>query len=93
VRAKWSLRARSDLLEIARFIAADDPAAARRWVALLRRRADEVASLPRSGRRVPEFASDSVREIVVGNYRIVYQIAGKGIAVLTVFEGHRLLRR
>ena len=33
-----------------------------------------------------------MREVFVGNYRIVYEILSAEIRVLTVFEGHRLLR-
>jgi plasmid stabilization system protein ParE len=36
LRVRWSLRARKDLLEIGRYIAMDDPQAARRWVERLR---------------------------------------------------------
>jgi toxin ParE1/3/4 len=40
---------------------------------------------------VPEFQLDHVREVFLGNYRIVYRLAEGGIEILTVFEGHRLL--
>ena len=33
-----------------------------------------------------------LRELLVGNYRIIYRITSNTIEVLTVFEGHRLLR-
>jgi hypothetical protein len=29
--------------------------------------------------------------VIVGNYRVVYLIRGRVVAVLTIFEGHRLL--
>jgi plasmid stabilization system protein ParE len=90
-RLRWTLRAQSDLLEIARFIARDNPEAARRWVAMLRKRARAAARMPRAGRRVPELGRDDVREVVVRRYRIVYQIAPDGIVVLVVFESHRQL--
>ena len=44
-----------------------------------------------SGRKVPEFDQDDVREVLLRNYRIVYRIHATEIRVLTVFEGHRLL--
>ncbi len=90
-RLRWTLRAQSDLLEIARFIARDNPDAARRWVAMLRKRARAAARMPRVGRRVPELGRDDVREVVVRRYRIVYQLSPDGIVVLVVFESHRQL--
>jgi hypothetical protein len=34
-----------------------------------------------------------LRDLVVGNYRLVYRRRPETVEVLTVFEGHRLLRR
>ena len=96
-KLRWTQRARRDLLEIARYIAADDPSAARRQVAHLRRRANAVARLPRSGRRVPELPADDLREAVVKNYRLIYRLEYRleqgGITVLTVFETHHRFPR
>ena len=91
-RLRWTGRSRRDLLEIGRFIAQDKPRAARRWVAHLRRRALQAAELPNSGRPVPELGREDIREIIERGYRIVYRIAGQEVHILTVFEGHRLLR-
>ena len=88
-RLRWSRRAASDLLEIGDFIARDDPSAARRWVERLRERAALAALAPTSGRIVPEFNRDDVREVFLKSYRIVYQILPREVAVLTIFEGHR----
>ena len=89
-RVLWSSRAKNDLLGIARFIGADNPAAARAWVEKLREQARWVASTPRAGRRVPELGREDLREVLLRNYRIVYRIQANGIVVLTVFESHRL---
>ncbi len=88
----WTIHARDDLLEIGRFIAGDNPAAARRWVDKLRERARKAAQHPRTGRVVPEIGRDDVREVLLRTYRIVYRVLGTEIHVLTVFESHRLLR-
>lgn len=47
---------------------------------------------PLSGRVVPEIGHESVREIVQGNYRIVYRLRPDTIEVVTVFHGARLFR-
>jgi len=89
----WTDRGRRDLLDIGRFIARDNPRAARAWVERLRERARKAAETPLSGRVVPERADQDVREVFVRNYRIVYRVFDDAIHVLTVFEGHRLLPR
>lgn len=86
----WTETARQDLLAIRRYIAADNPAAAKRWIDRLRERARNALALPLAGRQVPEFSRDDIRELIEGNYRIVYQVLEDCLVVLTVFEGHRL---
>jgi len=90
VRLSWTHRARSDLLSIGRFIARDHPATARTFVAKLQARARRAAKFPRSGRIVPELRREDVREVIEGNYRIVYRVTKVSVEVLTVFEGHHL---
>ena len=91
MRLRWTERARRDLLEIGRYIARDDPEAARRWIQRLRTCAHGAAKHPRSGRTVPEFQRDDIREVFLKTYRIVYLIREETVDVLTVFEGHRIL--
>lgn len=66
--------------------------AAETWVARLVEKAESMQTMPLAGRIVPEFGRDDVRETFRRSYRIVYQVAGQNIRILTVFEGHRLLR-
>ena len=90
MKVRWTQRSIQDLRDIGDFIAQDKPGAARRWIARLQERARNVAPVPLSGRKVPELDRDDVREVLLGNYRIVYRLFPKHIEVLTVFEGHRL---
>lgn len=87
----WTARSRRDLADIERFIARDDPGAARRWVMRLETRARKAAMTARAGRVVPEIGRDDVREVIVKGYRIVYLVRAEDVVVLTVFESHRLL--
>ena len=91
MKLRWTDRARRDLIDIGRYIARDKPGTARRWVERLRRRAQAAIVPPLSGRRVPEVGEDHVREVLIGKYRIVYEIQKNEIRILTVFEGHRRL--
>ena len=90
-RVLWTQRSIEDLRAIGRYIAEDDPRAARQWVERLRQRATEAAATPKAGRRVPEVEREDIREVLLRSYRIVYRVVRDGIEVLTVFEGHRLL--
>ena len=87
----WSRRAQTDLQEITDFIAQDDEGAARRWTDRLMEAAERAALMPRSGRMVPEFSREEIREVLLKPYRIVYRVQERRITVLTVFESHRLI--
>ena len=85
-------RARNDLREIARYIGRSNPENARAFVLRLQVRARGAAKAPRAGRRVPEFDAEDLREVLEGNYRIIYRLSRRRVEVVTVIEGHRLLR-
>ncbi|HET6371726.1 MAG TPA: type II toxin-antitoxin system RelE/ParE family toxin [Candidatus Polarisedimenticolia bacterium] len=93
MKVVWTAQAWERLQAIETFIAQDSPGAATKLVDRLISRADALALHPHRGRRLPEMPASGLRELVVGSYRIVYRRGSKVIEVLTVFEGHRLLRR
>ena len=86
---RWTWRAQRDLVEIGDFIARDKPRAAALWVGRLITAVERAATFPSSGRVVPELGREDLREVLVGRYRVVYQISSDVVIVLTVFEGHR----
>ena len=90
MKLRWSRQAQQDLLEIGRYIAKDNRAAARRWVERLRQRARQAAEHPQAGRIVPEHSRPELREVLLRSYRIVYTVGDDAVEVLTIFEGHRL---
>ena len=90
MKLRWSDRARQDLKEIGRFIARDSRDAARKWVSRLRRRAIKAAAIPQAGRIVPEFGKPDIREVLLGNYRIVYQMTGKNLPRFRVAPRRRM---
>ncbi|RMH36606.1 MAG: type II toxin-antitoxin system RelE/ParE family toxin [Deltaproteobacteria bacterium] len=88
---QWSDRAKDDLAAIGDYIAADNPAAAMRWVERLVADVERAAEMPLAGRVVPEYADrHDIREVLRRTYRIVYRVRAEAIEVLTIFEGHRL---
>ena len=52
---------------------------------------ERLEAFPRSGRVVPELRREEMREIVLGDYRIVYRLDSETPSILTVFRSSRLL--
>jgi plasmid stabilization system protein ParE len=55
----------------------------------LTRRSQEIADFPFSGRRVPEYDIEQIREVIEGSFRIIYHIKSDQIDVLAVIHGAR----
>ena len=89
----WSQEAGANLVDIEEFIARDSLERAVRFVdALIDHAEKNLADNPGSGRTVPEIGNPDIRELIFRGYRIVYRLNGDRVEILTVFEGHRLLR-
>ncbi|MFQ5865937.1 MAG: type II toxin-antitoxin system RelE/ParE family toxin, partial [bacterium] len=67
----WSPFAHKRIIEIAEYIANDNPRAAEKWVNSIFDAVKRLKDFPQSGRLVPEADSKDVREILFGNYRII----------------------
>jgi toxin ParE1/3/4 len=85
----WAPLALDRAAEIARYIAADRPAAAARWIDGLVRLAAGLSRTPKRGRIVPEVARPDLREILYGRYRMIYRLDPKRVVVLTVRHARR----
>ena len=53
----------------------------------LTRRSQQIADFPLSGRKVPEYEMDQIREVIEGPYRIIYYVKPDQIDVLAVIHG------
>jgi len=91
VNLEWSDRSLTDLQTIQSYIARDSVTTAARFIVALVHAADILVTSPYIGRKVPEIADETIRELIFRNYRIVYQTGQDKISILTVFEGHKLL--
>ncbi len=52
-----------------------------------------LTTFPESGRKVPEIGRNEIREIIVGNYRIIYRSQKQVIEILTVYHSSKLLNK
>jgi toxin ParE1/3/4 len=91
-RVIWSQRALHDIEGIAESIAADSPTYAGIVVKKIVSQTRMLVRFPRSGRKVPEFDDESVRELLVYSYRIIYRIHDDEIMIAAVIHGKRLLQ-
>ena len=91
----WSEEAISDIEGIYDYIARDSPLYAKYQVESICNSAERLCQFPESGRRLPEFPRLPHREVIVGNYRVIYRYDTNGneVKVVSVVRGSRLLRR
>ena len=92
MKIKWTHEALDQLIEIEEYISKDSPSRAIQFMDQLIEHAEVLSDKPRIGRTIPELANPDIRELVFKKYRIVYRLKANCIEILTVFEGHRLLR-
>lgn len=69
-----SPKAVRDLEAIVRYIALENPEAARKLGQRLLEKTEELKTFPFKGQKVPEFDDVSLRQIILKPYRIVYRV-------------------
>jgi len=89
----WTKEALLRLQDIEGYISRDNHIVAIEFVDKLISLAETLIDNPEKGRIVPELAMDNIRELLQKNYRIVYLVKKNTIDILTVFEGHQLLKK
>lgn len=91
MRILWSPLAIDRVAEIAEYILADNPSAAENWVNTVFKEVEKLKKFPEVGRVVPEVNNKSIRELIYGNYRIIYRAEETALSVLTVRHGKQIL--
>jgi addiction module RelE/StbE family toxin len=92
MRIKWTNETLIRLFEIEDFISQDSLERAEKFVDQIIEHAETLSDKPLRGRTVPEISNPDLRDLIFKKYRIVCRIKGNSLYILTVFEGHRLLR-
>ncbi len=82
----WSPSARGDLKGIVSYIAADNPSAAIRIGQRIVGRSKQIEKFEKSARIVPEYSNSSIRELIEGNYRIIFRVRQTRIEVVRVWH-------
>jgi len=89
----WTKESIIRLQEIEEYISVDNSVVAIEFIDKLISLAETLSDNPEKGRIVPELSLENIRELLYKNYRIVYLIKKSSIDILTVFEGHQLLKQ
>ena len=92
VKIIWTELAIEDLKSIHEYISKDSKRYADRFVEKLIERVDQLENFPKSGRVVPEFDLQTIRELIEGNYRIIYKIFPGQVAIVRVHHASRQLK-
>ena len=79
--------------EYADYIALDKPGAALKWVESIQNSVDRLLEFPQIAREVPEICRADIRELIEGNYRIIYRLETDGLSVLTIRHTKQLLNK
>jgi plasmid stabilization system protein ParE len=89
----FSNSAQNDLVNTVKYSSRDKPKAAKKWAIEIKRSIQNLSDFPRLSRIVPEFSDESIRELVKGQYRIVYKIdiETNTIAILAVHHSKKPL--
>jgi len=87
----WAPRALDDLEALIEYISSHAPVTARRFAQKLINRVEILMSHPHLGSLVPEDESETYRELIHGNYRLIYRVDGERVLIVAVHHAARLL--
>ena len=77
----WTDEAIADLHQLVVFISKDNPIAAVKLGETLIQKAMILTDHPRLGRKLRKFPTDSLRELIIPPYRLIYEIDDEASAV------------
>ncbi len=94
VRVNWTLQAKDDLKNIADYISKDSVKYAKLQIIKIRNKTKTLRSYIHSGKVVSEINNPNIRELIEGNYRIIYKIVSTNrIDILTIHHSARDLSK
>jgi len=91
MKVYWTQNAIKHLTNIYEYIALNSPTYARRMVDRITQRSEQISTQPFCGRKVPEYETEDIRELIEKPYRIIYRLKQDQIDVLAVIHGAQLL--
>ncbi len=89
MKVRWTDKARRHLRAIHDYIATDSFKYAARMVDRITRKGEGLKRFPLSGHVVPEYEVDHIRQVLEGNYRIIYRVKPDVLEILAVIHAAR----
>ena len=92
VKIIWTVLSVFELKEIYDYISLDSKRYAKNQIDRIKQKTSILKSMPEVGRVVPELDRNEIRELIEGNYRIIYRIKTKDLLeILTIHHSSRNL--
>ena len=92
-RISFALSAVVDLEEVRRwYVEQGAPEVGERLLGEIVAAIERLADFPESGRVVPEFGVEGLREVIHPPFRIVYRLDAERVRIVRVWRSERLLR-
>jgi toxin ParE1/3/4 len=86
-KIRWSLRAASNFEDICSYIAGDSEYYATIFAKKINAIVKAIPQFPKSGRIVPEYVDENLREKIYENCRIVYRLKGGLVEIAAICHG------
>ena len=86
---RWAGRAKSDLRTAVEYIKKQSPASAAGFLHQALETVRSLATLSERGHAVPELDDPDVRQLLVGRYRVLYEVQGETVWVMRIIHGNR----
>ena len=87
----WTEPALKDLHDLIEYIARDSAVYAERFGIRVVRALRRLEDAPLSGRMVPEFNDQTIRELIYGSYRIIYKVKEQVCFIVAIIHGSRVI--
>jgi toxin ParE1/3/4 len=85
------MRAADEFEAAVAYVAQDAPVAAKRLAQRIAAKVRSLRKFPDSGGFIPEDAERRYRQLLEGNYRIIYRREGETVIIASIYHGARLL--
>jgi plasmid stabilization system protein ParE len=89
MRIIWTKSAVSNLEGIKEYIAQDSQYYAVEFIEKIIGAVEKLSAFPRLGREVPEIKKENIREIIYGNYRILYRLNSEVLYIIAIIHTAR----
>lgn len=87
----WSPKAVDELEAICNYIAIDSEYYAHVFAKGVIEAVEMLERFPESGRTVPEYEREDIREVIFQSYRIVYRVKPEVVEIAAIVHGARLM--